>query len=426
MERLIFVLSIIIAMVAFYLSCSDETSTPEDTQISADREEIKDVIEIKDEVSIQDSVSVEQEDTIELKDNEVVDVPSDTIESNDISADSEILDQGVEIEDVITDTNPPPMAKIIPGAGIDINYEGTIRQIRIDATYGTLKDIKMSVPDSRVPYYLRMDELKFDLLFGDTDGSKSLSDNDKLLRIIISKDFYGETEGKTRTGDPVSKSKGEFGSPDNSATTNIEGTDYTFDFYFKKGINVAYNSSQIITGFTIYRPQKVVPSGDIIYGEGQNEYPEVLGIKADIALFMSNGTTISEMRNKLGPEDLMVVDETNNLVYYNYISIGFTAIDMNNSTTSGYVKTITLYPPYFGKIKGTSLSLGSKKSDIEAFFNPKYGTPKTLNQGDTTIYYYPIKTKDLGLKKYDICLGFIYNQNDNVTAILVGLPVEKK
>ncbi len=416
MKKIIFLFFVILFGTMIYISCSDDTSSSDDISGTADNE-IKDINEVKDENTLTDA----EKDIVILPDTEpsdeiTPDIQPDTIDTDVTTTDA---DAGSDTEDVITDTNPPPLAKIIAGSGIDIIYNSQPRQIRIDDTYGIIKDIPMTVPDSRVPYYLRMDQLKFDLLFGDTDGSKSLTDNDKLLRIIISKDFYGETEGKTRTGDALSKAKSEFGSSDHSATTNVEGTDYTFDFYFKKGINVASDSSQKITGFTIYRPQKVVPSGDIDY-----ENSKALGITADIALFMSNATSISDMRNILGPEDLKVDDNTSKLTYYNYLSIGFTAIDSQSS--SGDVKTITLYPPYFGKLKGTNLTLGSSKSSIESFFNTKYGTPKTLQQGEATIYYYVIKTKDLGLKKYDICLGFIYNQNDNATAILVGLPVEKK
>ncbi|MCX7942926.1 MAG: hypothetical protein N2746_00220 [Deltaproteobacteria bacterium] len=401
-----------------YLSCSEDTSQPDDTQIKTDIG-TEDTIEIRDEFIIPDTT----QDNIEISDTEPSDVISDILpdkpENDTSQPDGGITDIGVEVEDVITDVNPLPPAKIIAGSGIDITYNGKPRQIRIDNTYNTVKDIKMSVPDSRVPYYLRVDELHFDLLFGDTDGSKNLSDGDKLIRIIISNDFYGETEGGTSTKDPLSKAKGEFGNSDHQSTMSIEGKEYTLNFYFKKGINIATDSSQIITGFTIYRPQRVVPSSEIDY-----ENTKVLGITADIALFMSAATKISEMRNILGPEDVMVEDTTNKLIYYNYLSIGFTAID--SQTNSGDVKTITLYPPYFGKLKGTSLTLGASKNNIESFFNSKYGMPKTLQQGDATIYYYVIKTKDLGLKKYDICLGFIYNQNDNVAAILVGLPIEKK
>lgn len=419
MKKIFFLLIVLLTGILVYISCSEDTSPSEDTAVTTDTG-IKDIVEIKDGITLPDI----GKDVVELLDNEPTDITQtditpDIIEPDIITTDDGTTDSGIEPEDVITDTNPPPLAKIIPGAGIDIIYDSKPRQIRIGDTFGSLKDIKMTVPDSRVPYYLRMEEMDFDLLFGDTDGSKSLTDNDKLLRIIISKDFYGETEGKTRTGDPLSKAKSEFGNSDHSATTNVEGKDYTFDFYFKKGINVASDSSQKITGFTIYRPQKVIPSGDIDY-----ENSKVLGITADIALFGSNATKISEMRNILGPEDLKVEDNTNKLIYYNYISIGFTAID--SQTSPGDVKTITLYPPYFGKLKGTNLTLGSSKSDIEAFFNTKYGSPKTLQQGEATIYYYVIKEKSLGIKIYYICLGFIYNQNDNVTAILVGLPVEKK
>lgn len=418
MKKIIFALFMIFIGAFIYYSCSDDTESTGDTAVTQDAE-VKDVNEVKDEVVIPDT----EKDVIEVPDNEIKDnggeeLPVDVVET-DVEVVEEVKDTGVEIEDVITDTNPTPPAKIIPGAGIDITYNSQPRQIRIGDTYGTIKDITMSVPDSRVPYYLRMDEMHFDLLFGDTDGSKSLTDNDKLLRIILSKDFNGETDGKTKAGDPLTKAKTEFGQSDYSATANVEGTDYTFDFYFKKGINVGSDNKQVITGFTIYQPQKVVPSDVIDY-----ENSKVLGITADIALFMSNATSISEMRNILGPEDLKVDDNTSKLTYYNYISIGFTAID--SQTSSGDVKTIALYAPYFGKLKGTTLMMGSSKSDVEAFFSAKYGAAKTLQQGEATVYYYVIKQKDLGLKKYNICLGFIYNQNDKVTSILVGLPVEQK
>jgi len=414
MKKIFFVFFVLFGGVLFYLSCGDDTASTADTSGTTDIE-TKDVVEIKDEVILSDTSG----DVNEISDNpvkdegmEISDVISDVEDANEIPVDT-------GFEDISTDTTPTPPAKILPGQGIDITYNSVPRQIRIDDTYKTLKDIKMSVPDSRVPYYLRMDDLHFDLLFGDTDGSKSLTDDDKLLRIIILRDFDGETEGKTRTGDPLSEAKTELGPSDNSATTNVEGTDYTFDFYFKKGINVGSDKSQIITGFTVYRPQKVVPSDVIDY-----ENSKVLGITADIALFMSNATKIEDMRGILGPEDLMVEDNTAKLIYYNYLSIGFTAIDSQNS--SGDVKTIAVFPPYFGKLKGTNLSLGSPKSEIDTFFSSKYGSAKTLQQGDATIYYYVIKTKDLQIKKYDICLGFIYNQSNLASAILVGLPVEQK
>ncbi|MGC8928848.1 MAG: hypothetical protein ACP5QK_13130 [Myxococcota bacterium] len=415
MKRIIFALLIVIAGLSVYYSCSDETSKPEDASGTQDVL-ARDVVEIKDEVVQSDA----EKDTIEIQDNEVKDEMGEDIQSDIVSVE-EVKDTGVEVEDVITDINPTPPAKIIPGAGIDITYNSQPRQIRIGDSYGTLKDITMSVPDPRVPYYLRVDSMHFDLLFGDTDGSKALSDNDKLIRIILSKDFNGETDGKTKAGDPLSKAKAEFGESDYSTTTNVEGTDYTFDFYFKKGVNVGSDKNQIITGFTIYNPQKVIPSDVIDY-----ENSKVLGITADIGFGISNATSISEMRNILGPEDLMVEDNTNKLIYYNYISIGFTAIDTQSS--SGDVKTITLFAPYFGKIKGSNskLGLGSSKQDIDAFFSPKYGAAKTLQQGDTTIYYYVIKQKNVFTKKYNICIGFIYNQNDKAIAILVGLPVEQK
>ena len=415
MKKIFLIISFILIGVFIYISCSEDTETSTDTQITSDTE-IRDIVDNKDVVTDTEK-DIGITDT-EIKDQQVEDI-KDIQETDILVIDDGVPDAGTETEDVITDTNPPPLAKIIAGAGIDIIYNSQIRQIRIDNNYGSIKDIQMTVPDSRVPYYLRMDELHFDLLFGDTDGSKSLSDNDKLLRIITSKDFYGETEGMTRLGDDISKAKGEFGNSDYSTITNIEGTDYNFDFYFKKGINIASDTNKKITGFTIYRPQKVVPSDDIDY-----ENSRVLGITADIAILMSSATKISDMRKILGPEDLMVEDNTNKLIYYNYLSIGFTAIDSQSS--SGDVKTITLFPPYFGKLKGTNLSIGSTKGDIDSFFSKKYGPAKTLQQGDATIYYYVVKVKDLGIKKYNICLGFIYNQTDNATAILVGLPVEQK
>jgi hypothetical protein len=416
MYRFFLIAFLVLGFMAVYISCSDESTPSGDTGITdteikdavieRDASEIKDREETKDEIGDAgtDEVTIIEED---FTDTGVEDV-KDVIE--DIGTDEGVTD--------LSDTNPTPPAKILPGLGIDILYDGKPRQIRIDDTYGVLKDIKTSVPDSRVPYYLRVDELHFDMLFVDTDGSKSLSDQDKLVRIILSRDFNGETEGKTRAGDPLSKAKAEFGQSDHSATTNVNGTDYTFDFYFKKGINVGSDKSQIITGFTIYRPQKVVPSGDIDY-----ENSEVLGITADIAMFMSNATSISDMRNILGPEDLMVENNENGLIYYNYLSIGFTAIDSQSS--SGDVKTIALYAPYFGKLKNTTLTLGSSKADIDAYFSKKYGAAKTMQQDDITIYYYVIKTKDLGFAKYNICLGFIYNQNDDVASIMVGLPIKQ-
>jgi len=414
MNRFFLIAFLVLGFMAVYISCSDESTPSGDTGITdteikdavigRDASEIKDREETKDEIGDAgtDEVTIIEED---FTDTGVEDV-KDVIE--DIGTDEGVTD--------LSDTNPTPPAKILPGLGIDILYDGKPRQIRIDDTYGVLKDIKTSVPDSRVPYYLRVDELHFDMLFVDTDGSKSLSDQDKLVRIILSRDFNGETDGKTRAGDPLSKAKAEFGQSDHSATTNVNGTDYTFDFYFKKGINVGSDKSQIITGFTIYRPQKVVPSGEIDY-----ENSTVLGITADIAMIGNKATSISEMRNILGPEDLKTDDKTNGLSYYNYFSIGFTAIDASSST--GDVNTISLYPPYFGNLKGTNLTIGSSREDIDSYFSTKYGQAKTVQQNNVTIYYYIVDSNHLA---YNVCVGFIYDQSNKVSSILVGLPVKKQ
>ncbi len=416
MNRIFSILMMVLIGTVIYISCSeDSTSSQEDASVDTEQ---KDVIEIKDGVSISDIVDISKDNIEEAEDSTIdegVEPLADT-EPDVIISEDNFSDIGTD--DVITDTNPSPPAKIIPGLGIDIIYNANPRQIRIDDKYLILKDITTSVPNQDVPFYLRVDELKFDMLFVDTDGSKSLSDNDKLVRIILSKDFDGETEGHTKAGDDISKAKTEFGNSDNTATANVEGKDYTFDFWFKKGVNVGSDNSGKITGFTIYKAQKVVPSTDIDY-----EKFSTLEITADLALLGGGATSISDMRNKLGPEDLLTEDSTNKVNYYTYLSIGASFIE--SQSLSGKVVTISVFPPFFGKIKGTSLSLGSTKSEIETFFTPKYGQAKTTQQGNITIYYYPITTKNMGIANYDYSLGFIYNQNDKVSSILIGLPVKK-
>lgn len=413
MKKVLSVFLVLSVVSLIYVSCSDDSSSSGDT-FAGDVEQ-KDIREVEDKVVITD-VEDAGKDIIEIPDSTGIDegaetaadVEPDVMDVADISDDTALAD-------VITDTNPQPPAKILPGLGIDIIYDSDPLQIRIDNTYSTLKNIQASIPNKDVPFYLRVDSMHFDMLFVDTDGSKTLSDQDRLVRLILSKDFYGETVGHTMSGDSISKARAEFGASDNTATVNIEGTDYTFDFWFKKGINVGSDNSGKITGFTVYKAQKVVPSTEIDY-----ENFRTLGITADLALFGSKATSISDMRNILGPEDLLTEDSANKVNYYTYLSIGASFIE--SSQLQDKIVTITVFPPFFGKLKGTSLSLGSSRSDVEA----KFGAPKTLQQGNTTIYYYPITTKDMGLSKYDYSLGFIYNnQTDKVASILIGLPVKK-
>ena len=110
---------------------------------------------------------------------------------------------------------------------------------------------------------------------------------------------------------------------------------------------------------------------------------------------------------------------------HSFLSVGLSFVHATapNEAPSD-VNTIAVYPPYFGKLKNTSLGLGSTHADIKAYFDSKYGE-KSQTSGTTTVYYYEVKTETVFLTKFAICLGFLYNSNDQAASILVGYPIQK-
>jgi hypothetical protein len=74
-------------------------------------------------------------------------------------------------------------------------------------------------------------------------------------------------------------------------------------------------------------------------------------------------------------------------------------------------------------LKGTNLTIGSSREDIDSYFSKKYGQAKTMQQNNITIYYYIVDSNHL---TYNVCVGFIYDQSNKVSSILVGLPVKKQ
>ena len=309
-----------------------------------------------------------------------------------------------------------PLSLIIPGQGIDYHPDAaTTHSLRVmSSDYAAVDGVLgAGTPSPDMKYHLTWAAPPLDVLFVDTNGSKALDAGDFANRIILRDGFRGETTEGHGIGTPRTGWSREAGEPDLSSTLD---TGEQIDLFFTRGLNVCYSANGDAQAVTLYRPQRVVPGKPIDW-----RAMSVLGLTASL----NGGSSFQQVDGVLGPTDLVsnatigkVDTETQS-----WLSLGLSFTHAANAP--GEVNTILVYPPYFGKLTGTNLGLGSTHAEIKAYFDGLH-PEKTQTGTDVTIYYYEITQETVAfIYNFNICLGFIYNSKDVVTTILVGYPVQK-
>ena len=304
---------------------------------------------------------------------------------------------------------------IIPGVGIDYRTAADEHQIRVmQDDYGTMGGIfgAATTPNPDVKWYLSWESDKVDALFVDTNGSKALDNGDLLNRLVLTDGFDAKTAAGNGMGTARASFTGELGAAE--YTSPLDAGD-SMDFFFTKGLNVIFDPQNKAKNITIFRPAKVVPSQQIDWNN-----MSVFGITSSI----QSGTSWNDVESTLGDPDLVSTSTSGQITTETrtFIPVGMAFSHADQATSD--VNTIAIFPPYFGKLSGTTLGLGSTHAEVKAYFDSKH-PEKSQAAGTGTIYYYEIKQETVFITTFAITLGFIYNASNQATTILVGYPIKK-
>lgn len=304
---------------------------------------------------------------------------------------------------------------IIPGVGIDYNPAGDEHQIRVmKDDYGTMGGIfgAATTPNPDVKWYLSWPGEMVDALFVDTNGSKALDNGDLLNRLVLTEGFDAKTAAGNGMGTARSGFTGELGAAE--YTSPLDAGD-SMDFFFTKGLNVIFDPQGKAKNITIFKAAQVVPGQEIDWN-GMS----VFGITSSI----QSGSSWSDVQSTLGTPDLVSTSTSGQITTETrtYIPVGMAFSHADQATSD--VNTIAVFPPYFGKLSGTTLGLGSTHAEIKAYFDSKH-PEKSQAAGTGTIYYYEIKQETVFITTFAITVGFVYNASNQATTILVGYPIKK-
>lgn len=319
-------------------------------------------------------------------------------------------------EELGVDAGRKPLSLIIPGIGADYKPDDlSTHELRVgQSDYGSMTTAlgASTNPNPDLVWYQSWAPVPIDALFVDSSGDKSLNAGDKLNRLLLMEGFFGGTAQGSGLGSARAQWSGELGAADNSAALDAGET---MDFFFKKGLNIVYDGAGLAKNVTIYAPTNVVPGQSIDWNN-----MTVFGIKASV----KSGSSFGAVTGALGQPDLVTqssgggVDTTT----YTYVALGLTFTHAAEAQTD--VNVTAAFSPYFGKLAGTQLGVGSTHAAVKAYFDSKY-QERTQTAGQTTIYYYEIKTESIFTYTFGINLGFVYNSKDQVASILVGYPIQK-
>ncbi|MBI5525895.1 MAG: hypothetical protein HY897_06130 [Deltaproteobacteria bacterium] len=312
-----------------------------------------------------------------------------------------------------TDGGGGPGSLIIPGTGIDYKTASDEHQFRVNVDdFGTLTGaLGAGMPNPDLDWYISWPGPSIDALFVDTNGNKNTDNGDILNRLILVQGFNGATAQGNGLGTAKADWSGEVGAAE--YTSPLENGE-SVDLFFTKGVNIVYDAGGAAKAVTVYRQQKVVPGQDIDWHN-----MSVLGIKAAI----ESGSSFSQVQNSLGSPDLVsqssgkVDTETRS-----YFGVGLAFVHAKDADSD--VNTIAVYPPYFGKLSGTNLMLGSTHSQVKGHFDG-VSNERTADMGQgNTLYYYKVKEEEVGscpfCVTFDVCVGFMYGDDDKLIAILLG------
>lgn len=330
--------------------------------------------------------------------------------AQDAALDGATLDGGT---DAGTPDGGGPKSVIIPGIGIDYKTATDEHQIRVmQDDYGTVGGILgAGTPNPDIAWYQSYSP-HIDALFVDTTDDKNANGGDLLNRLILLEGFNGETAQGHGIGTAQTAWSAETGNPEHS--TLLDNGE-SMDFFFTKGLNLVYDANTNAKVVTVYRPTKVVPDQPIDWN-GMS----VFGITSAV----QSGSSFGEIENTLGSPDVAYTSSIGGVdtETWPYLSLGLSF--MHTEQAQSDVNTIAIYTPYFGKLQGTSLGIGSTHAEIKAYFD-SMKKEKSQALWIFTIYYYEIKEELVPPITFNICLGFIYNSSDEVAMILVGYPIQK-
>jgi len=312
------------------------------------------------------------------------------------------------------DGGPVPKSVIIPGEGADYKPDArTTHQFRVGQSDYTVMTSALGAgtPDQNLKWYISWAPTPIDALFVDTSDDTNLNSGDLLNRLILLDGFNGATAAGHGIGTPKAAWGSEMG---NAEFTTPLGTGDTADYFFTKGLNIVYDSTGNAKGLTVYKPTKVVPGQTIDWNN-----MSVFGITSSI----TNGSSFTEVEGALGTPDVITHASSSSVdtETYSYVALGLSFAHGTQAQTD--VNTIVVYPPYFGKLSGTSLGIGSTHADIKAYFDAKHAE-QSMPAGQGMLYYYAIKQETVAIYTFTITLGFVYNSTDQVASILVGYPIQ--
>lgn len=202
-------------------------------------------------------------------------------------------------------------------------------------------------------------------LDSDDDAPNDVDGTDAILWMAVQGGFTGKTSrnvglGSTRAAVEAAAPAG-YGAPPH--TVELDNPPGTLAQYFQSGLLVAYEPGGTVRTVTICRAYRVAPDGELKPDDPSLDFGaagEVRGLRG-----LSSGTSRDDIVQLLGEPDAQgdVVVAGNSLLLLSY---GFIGIEVFLSPATERTYFASVHAPYYGVIQGSSATIGSPRSEVEA------------------------------------------------------------
>ena len=305
----------------------------------------------------------------------------------------------------------PMRSVIVPGshaviAGTRIDLGETYSSVRTKLGAGT----QPTVMGNRSKQYDLGTEGELTIWFANTglnaDPGTNIDDKDEVLWIAVTSSFTGQTPDGLGMGSTRQAVEAVYGMSPRTTQTTMPAPG-TIATYYRRGLLVGYDNSEMIRTLTICREYLVEPDGQLDLARGVLTIGNTV-LQASGSLI--GGTSESTVRRTLGDP----ADAEGNRQGLEILSYAFLGYEIFLNRLGGLM-FVTVHTPFYGKSNGVG-ELGMTKADFESHLAAEDFGIGQVSSTSNSVYCYQHRQTD----KY---VGVSYSGTpESVSSITLAMP----